>query len=125
MRREACETITQRARIFRQPDASQMTAHQAHSFDLSREFPDAGDKLPEGSGPRVIVIGGGPVGARAAASLAENGARVSLISTERFAPYNRVKLTPLLAGDVQFGEIAAPEFSAEPPDGAAGATGAG
>ena len=57
---------------------------------------------------RVVVIGGGPVGARAASLLAAEGAEVTLLSTERFEPYNRVKLTPLLAGAVQFGEIVTP-----------------
>ncbi|MCA0872797.1 FAD-dependent oxidoreductase [Seohaeicola saemankumensis] len=53
----------------------------------------------------IVVVGGGPVGARAASALASRGVAVTLLSTEAFQPYNRVKLTPLLAGDVQFGEI--------------------
>ncbi len=63
---------------------------------------------------RVVVIGGGPVGARAAASLAASAknVEVTLLSTEAFEPYNRVKLTPLLAGDVQFGEITSPDLTA-------------
>ncbi|MEY8881351.1 FAD-dependent oxidoreductase [Donghicola sp. XS_ASV15] len=35
---------------------------------------------------------------------------MTVLSTERFEPYNRVKLTPLLAGAVQFGEIVTPGF---------------
>ncbi len=62
---------------------------------------------------RVVVIGGGPVGARAAAKLAASAkdVDVTVLSTEAFEPYNRVKLTPLLAGDVQFGEITTPDLS--------------
>lgn len=56
------------------------------------------------------MIGGGPVGARAATLLAQRGLEVTVLSTERFEPYNRVKLTPLLAGAVQFGEIVTPGF---------------
>lgn len=55
----------------------------------------------------IVVIGGGPVGARAAQSLAQAGRKVTLLAAESFEPYNRVKLTPLLAGDVQFSEIQA------------------
>ncbi|MCI4661978.1 MAG: FAD-dependent oxidoreductase [Neomegalonema sp.] len=58
--------------------------------------------------PPVIVIGGGPVGVRAAAALSAGGADVLIFNAESFEPYNRVKLTPLLAGDVQLGEISLP-----------------
>ena len=54
----------------------------------------------------VIVIGGGPVGMRVAQLIAQNDHKVTLLSDEPYAPYNRVRLTPLLGGDVQFGEIA-------------------
>lgn len=60
----------------------------------------------------VVVIGGGPVGLRAAQSLAARGYPVALISGEPFQPYNRVKLTPLLAGDVQVGDIEMPAVEA-------------
>lgn len=53
----------------------------------------------------TIVIGGGPVGMRVAQLLAKHGAPVTLLSEERHAPYNRVRLTPLLCGDVQFNDI--------------------
>ncbi|MEL6570079.1 MAG: FAD-dependent oxidoreductase [Pseudomonadota bacterium] len=56
--------------------------------------------------PDVIVIGGGPVGMRVGQLLAASGERVTLFSDEPYAPYNRVRLTPLLGGDVQFGDIA-------------------
>jgi len=55
---------------------------------------------------RVLVVGGGPVGIRAAQLLARQGIAVTVLSEENYEPYNRVRLTPLLGGDVQFGEIA-------------------
>lgn len=54
----------------------------------------------------VIVVGGGPVGFRIAQKLANLGTPVALLSDEIVSPYNRVRLTPLLGGDVQFGDIA-------------------
>lgn len=54
----------------------------------------------------VLVIGAGPVGIRAAQDLAQRGLSVTVLSTESVTPYNRVRLTPLLGGDVQFSEIA-------------------
>ncbi len=56
----------------------------------------------------VIIIGGGGTGVRAANRLAQAGQGAILFNAEPFAPYNRVKLTPLLAGDVQLGEITLP-----------------
>ena len=56
----------------------------------------------------TVIIGGGPVGMRAAQRLSDAGMAVTVLSAEPFAPYNRVRLTPLLAGDVQFGDILSP-----------------
>ncbi|MCV6598313.1 MAG: FAD-dependent oxidoreductase, partial [Mangrovicoccus sp.] len=53
----------------------------------------------------VLVIGGGPVGMRAAQRLAAAGQPVRVINAESVLPYNRVKLTPLLAGEVGFDAI--------------------
>lgn len=74
----------------------------------------APDKMPK----RIVVIGGGPVGARAATKLAADakGLDVTLLTTEAYEPYNRVKLTPLLAGDVQFGEITTPDLARAKPN---------
>ena len=63
---------------------------------------------PESASPPVIVIGGGPCGMRAAQSLARAGRNALVLNAEKWDPYNRVKLTPLLAGDVQLGEVSAP-----------------
>lgn len=64
----------------------------------------AGGSL-EGVGDPVVVIGGGPVGVRVVQELERRGQRVILFNAERWEPYNRVKLTPLLAGDVQMGQV--------------------
>ncbi|MEM1163228.1 MAG: FAD-dependent oxidoreductase [Pseudomonadota bacterium] len=62
----------------------------------------------------VLVVGGGPVGIRAAQELVRQGKTVTLLSGETSQPYNRVRLTPLLSGDVQFGEILLAETSDTP-----------
>ena len=56
----------------------------------------------------VVVIGGGPAGIRVAQELARRGIDVVLFNAERWLPYNRVKLTPLLAGNVQLGQVSQP-----------------
>lgn len=53
----------------------------------------------------VLVVGGGPVGMRVAQLLSQAGTAVTVLSEENYEPYNRVRLTPLLGGDVQFGDI--------------------
>ncbi|MBO6868112.1 MAG: NAD(P)/FAD-dependent oxidoreductase [Thalassococcus sp.] len=60
---------------------------------------------PDTAKERIIVVGGGPVGVRTGQLLAKSGHYVTLLSDEAHKPYNRVRLTPLLGGDVQFGEI--------------------
>ena len=60
---------------------------------------------PSEAPDQIVVIGGGPVGMRAANELARRGRHVILFNAERWAPYNRVQLTPLLAGEAQIGSI--------------------
>jgi nitrite reductase (NADH) large subunit len=56
----------------------------------------------------VIVIGGGPSGIRVCQELARRGLDAIVFNAERWPPYNRVKLTPLLCGDVQLGLVSQP-----------------
>lgn len=53
----------------------------------------------------MVVVGGGPSGLRVAQEVARRGLPVVLFNAERWAPYNRVKLTPFLAGEVQIGRV--------------------
>lgn len=53
----------------------------------------------------IVVIGGGPCGVRCAQELSKKGFNVTLFNAERWQPYNRVKLTPLLAGEIQIGQV--------------------
>lgn len=53
----------------------------------------------------VLVAGAGPAGMRAAQELSRSGRDVVLLNAERWSPYNRVKLTPLLAGEAQLGNV--------------------
>lgn len=56
----------------------------------------------------VVIIGGGPAGIRVAQELARCGNNCVLFNAERWLPYNRVKLTPLLCGDAQVGQVMQP-----------------
>lgn len=56
----------------------------------------------------VVVIGGGPVGIRTAQELSRLGLECVVLNAERWLPYNRVKLSTLLAGDAQIGQVMQP-----------------
>jgi nitrite reductase (NADH) large subunit len=74
-----------------------------------RDVIDSSALLPAASTLRHIVVGGGPAGIRAAQELARLSDRPVLIfSDERWGPYNRVKLTPLLAREVNLGQVCQP-----------------
>lgn len=73
------------------------------------------DRFQEGADPTpVVIVGGGPVGTRAAQELSQRGRNVVLFNAERWRPYNRVKLTPLLAGEAQMGQIYASDYFPRP-----------
>jgi nitrite reductase (NADH) large subunit len=58
----------------------------------------------------VVVVGGGPSGLRVAQELARRDIPVVLFNAERWRPYNRLKLTPFLAGEVQIGIVYQPNL---------------
>ncbi|PIW28113.1 MAG: hypothetical protein COW30_08240 [Rhodospirillales bacterium CG15_BIG_FIL_POST_REV_8_21_14_020_66_15] len=59
--------------------------------------------------PPTVVIGAGPAGLRVAEELSRAGEPVMLFNAERWHPYNRIKLTPFLTGEVQLGQVYQPE----------------
>ncbi len=64
----------------------------------------------------VVVVGGGPTGLRVAEELGKRDIPVTLMNAERWQPYNRVKLTPFLAGEVQVGQVYQPvSFTGQAP----------
>ncbi len=71
------------------------------SAELTGDAKDPGSQVVH----PVIVVGGGPSGIRVAQELARQGRDAIVFNAERWDPYNRVKLTPLLSGDVQLGQV--------------------
>jgi len=61
---------------------------------------------PCGDASAHIIVGGGPAGTRAAQQLArQTSDPILLFSDEKWGGYNRVKLTPLLAREVNLGQV--------------------
>lgn len=56
----------------------------------------------------VVIVGGGPAGIRMAQELSRRAIDCVIFNAERWQPYNRVNLTPLLCGDVQIGQVVQP-----------------
>jgi nitrite reductase (NADH) large subunit len=72
--------------------------------------------LPEAAEP-IVVVGTGPVGTRAAQELARRAPRVPLVvfGNEPCVPYNRVRLSSLLAGELDWsGLVAGQELPSGP-----------
>lgn len=99
------------------PRARLTLFERAMSHAESLPFESASVARAAAPDPPVVIIGGGPVGMRAAQELTRRGRAVTVLSAEPHQPYNRVRLTPLLGGDVQFGDIALPALP--DPDGRA------
>ena len=77
-------------------------------------LPDAASGVVAPSdAPPTLVIGAGPAGLRVAEELSRAGAAVVLFNAERWHPYNRIKLTPFLTGEVQIGQVYQPEPAAD------------
>lgn len=77
--------------------------------------PAARDQAPDdattaGASAPVVVVGGGPSGLRVAQELARRNIPVVQFNAERWRPYNRLKLTPFLAGEVQIGIVYQPNL---------------
>lgn len=61
--------------------------------------------MPRALGGPVVIIGGGPAGIRVAQELSRRGIDCTIFNAERWEPYNRVKLSSLLCGDAQVGQV--------------------
>lgn len=57
------------------------------------------------AGAPVVVIGGGVAGMHVVREVAKRGQPLILFNGERWRPYNRINLTPLLAGDIQLEQL--------------------
>ncbi len=81
------------------PDAENVSGAFA-----SKAFVNSGRQL------KILVVGSGPVGVRFAQEMLkrEPFAKLTLFGDEPYAPYNRVMLSSLLAGDASVGDIATP-----------------
>lgn len=83
-----------------------------HSIASARKInslpPIAAEAQTQINDAPVVIVGGGPSGIRVAQELARSGCKAILFNAERWKPHNRVKLTPLLSGDVQLGQVTQP-----------------
>lgn len=86
------------------PRSDSFQAGTVAQSDTLAQLERIADLGPAESDP-VVVVGGGPAGLRVAQELTQRGLSVVLLNAERWAPYNRVKLTPFLAGEVQIGRV--------------------
>lgn len=86
---------------------SLLASRKTDAAQITSSGGDAADVAGRDQGP-ILVVGGGPAGIRAAQELSKLGYSIILFNAERWKPYNRVKLTPLLSGDVQLGQVSQP-----------------
>jgi len=74
----------------------------------TRDEAEALDDLPPGDRPHLVVIGNGMAGCRAVEELLARDAqryRVTIFGAEPHVNYNRIMLSPVLAGEKTFDEI--------------------
>ncbi|MBW2732477.1 MAG: FAD-dependent oxidoreductase, partial [Deltaproteobacteria bacterium] len=76
-------------------------------FSLVEEEPAPVALDQQAEGKHIVIIGGGIAGLRAAeyARKGDDTAQITLVHKERMLPYNRLNLTPLLAGEVEEGQL--------------------
>ena len=85
--------------------ADKVSSHIDAGPVASNDTPETGASQAVAPTDPVIIVGGGPAGIRAAQELSRRGVDCIIFNAERWQPYNRVKLTPLLCGDAQLGQI--------------------
>lgn len=90
---------------FMTSNANTAAELNSNSSQVQTYSPAANDE-----GPRIVVIGSGPAGVRFVTEILKRipSARVSLLGNEPYDPYNRVQLSALLAGDINYEEITYP-----------------
>ncbi len=71
--------------------------------------------IPSEKQPIIVIVGSGPVGVQLAQQLIERGFKgtIKLFGDEPWRPYNRIKLSSLVAGELTFKDILLPEFHKE------------
>ncbi len=78
------------------------TAFQAEEFDKTLQH------FESPLGPRIVIIGAGPVGMRCASKIKESHqgpCHIAVFNGEAYAPYDRIKLTQLLTNQVNYPDI--------------------
>lgn len=87
-----------------------MNATLAEALSLKDKLSDSASKQSVSQPDPVVIIGNGPVGMRAASELlrADSSISVVIFGEEPHLPYNRVKLSSWLAGDVAWNDLLQP-----------------
>lgn len=88
-----------------------LTIHMnMHNKDALVNASEPCDVAVDGAGLRVVVVGAGPVGLRFSQELLRKAptTHLLLIGEEQHLPYNRIKLSSLLAGEIRYEDILSP-----------------
>lgn len=110
-RRDACEEHTSSTGEHAaespqsEPVATVLRASETSSDASASGNATTATAQPDKPSIPVVIVGGGPVGIRAAQELSRRAIDCIIFNAERWQPYNRVKLTPLLSGDAQLGQV--------------------